>query len=79
MTNLLLTHFHTPNNICIGGPTLAAQAMRAGLVDEIHLFKVPFTIPTIPILPKDNALKLELIDERRFSKNWMYLRYKILP
>ncbi len=70
-------------DICIGGPTLAAQAMRAGLVDEIHLFMVPFTIgngiPTIPILPKDNALKLELIDERRFSKNWMYLRYKILP
>lgn len=68
-------------DLCIGGPTLATQAMRHHLVDEIHLFVVPTTIgnaiPVIPVLPKDIALRLELIEERRFSAGWVYLRYRI--
>ncbi len=31
-------------DVCIGGPTLAAHALRNNLVDEIHLFVVPTTI-----------------------------------
>lgn len=68
-------------DLCIGGPTLATQALRHNLVDEIHLFVVPTTIgngiPVIPVLPKDFALRLELIEESRFSKAWVYLRYGI--
>lgn len=68
-------------DLCIGGPTIAAEAMRNHLVEEIHLFVVPTTIgnaiPVIPVLPKDFVLRLELIEERRFSEGWVYLRYKI--
>lgn len=68
-------------DLCIGGPNLAAQALRNKLVDEIHLFVVPTTIgngiPVIPVLPKDVVLRLELIEERRFSEGWVYLRYRV--
>lgn len=70
------------HDLCIGGPNLATQAMRNHLVDEIHLFVVPTTIgndgPVIPVLPRDLVLRLELLDERRFSEGWVYLRYRIL-
>jgi riboflavin biosynthesis pyrimidine reductase len=68
-------------DLCIGGPTLAAQALRNHIVDEIHLFIVPTTIgnriPVIPVLPKDMTLRLELVEERSFSAGWIYLRYRI--
>ena len=68
-------------DICIGGPTLAAQAIRTNLVDEIQLFVVPTTIgngiPVIPVLPRDIVLRLELIEETRFSEGWVYLRYRV--
>jgi dihydrofolate reductase len=31
-------------DIIVGGPQLAAQAFRAGLVDELHLFVVPIVV-----------------------------------
>lgn len=73
--------FNSEKDLCIGGPSLAAQAIRHQLVDEIHLFIVPTTIgnaiPVLSVLPKDINLKLELLEERRFSKGWVYLRYRI--
>jgi dihydrofolate reductase len=72
---------NSTKDLCIGGPSLAVQAMRHNLVDEIHLFVVPTTIgnsiPTISVLPKDLILRLKLIEERRFSEGWVYLRYGI--
>ncbi|RYZ80144.1 MAG: deaminase, partial [Proteobacteria bacterium] len=69
-------------DLCIGGPTIAAEALRNQLVDEIQLFVVPTTIgsgiPVIPVLPRDPVLRLELIEERRFSEGWVYLRYRVL-
>jgi dihydrofolate reductase len=71
----------SPGDLCVGGPTLAAQAIRAGLVDEIHLFVTPTTIsgafPVIPVFPQNYSIKLDLLDERRFSKGWIYLRYRL--
>jgi dihydrofolate reductase len=71
----------SPADLCVGGPTLAAHAIRAGLVDEVHLFVTPTTIsgafPVIPVFPKDLPIKLDLIEERRFSKGWVYLRYRV--
>lgn len=68
-------------DLCIGGPTLAAQALFNNLIDEIHLFVVPTTIgnaiPVISVLPKDIVLRLELMEDRRFSSSWVYLRYRI--
>jgi dihydrofolate reductase len=66
----------SPLNISVGGPTLAAQAIRAGLVDEYHLLVVPTLLGGgIRVLPSDVRIGLELLDERRFASGWVYLRY----
>ena len=64
-------------DISVGGPELAAQAFRAGLVDELYLFVVPIVVGGGKrSLPNDVRLKLELIDERRFSSGMVYLHYR---
>jgi dihydrofolate reductase len=66
-----------PGDITIAGPTLAAQAIRAGLVDEIHRLVVPFILGGgTPILPDRVRMKLDLVDERRIGSGWVYLRYR---
>jgi dihydrofolate reductase len=63
-------------DISIGGPTLAASAIAAGLVDEIQLFVVPMIVGGgNPALPAGARLPLELRDERRFDNGTVYLRY----
>jgi dihydrofolate reductase len=55
-------------DMAVGGPDLAAQAIEAGLVDELHLFVTPIMVGGGKrSLPKDVRLKLELLDERRFE------------
>jgi dihydrofolate reductase len=64
-------------DISVGGPTLAAQAIRAGLVDEIHLFLAPAVVGGgTRALPDGVRLTLELLDERRFDNGVIYLRYR---
>ena len=64
-------------DMVVGGPELAAQAFKAGLVDELHLFVVPIMVGGGKrSLPNDVRLKLELIDERRFSSDMVYLHYR---
>jgi dihydrofolate reductase len=64
-------------DISIGGPTLAAQAIRAGLVDEIRLFLAPAVVGGgTRALPDDVRSKLELLDERRFDNGTVYLSYR---
>jgi dihydrofolate reductase len=64
-------------DLTVAGPELAAEALRAGLVDEIHLFLNPIVIGAgNPALPDDVRLPLELLDERRFSSGVVYLRYR---
>ena len=63
-------------DISVGGPTLAAQAFVAGLVDEIHLFMAPAVVGAgIGALPDEVRLTLDLLDERRFGNGVIYLRY----
>jgi dihydrofolate reductase len=65
-----------PGDISIGGPTLAAEAFRAGLVGECHLFLHPVAVGGgTPALPRDLRLDLELLDQRRFASGVVYLRY----
>ena len=60
----------------MGGPDLAAQAIRAGLVDELQLFVAPVVVGGgKQSLPDHVRLKLELLDERRFGSGVVYLRY----
>jgi dihydrofolate reductase len=62
----------------VGGPELAAQAFKAGLVDECRLFIAPIVVGGGKRnLPDDVRMKLELLDERRFGSGFMYLRYRI--
>jgi dihydrofolate reductase len=64
-------------DITIGGPDLAAQAIRAGLVDEIHLVVVPVLVGGgLPSLPGNVWLELELLAERRFGNGMVYLHYR---
>jgi dihydrofolate reductase len=61
----------------IGGPNIAAQAFRAGLVDECHLFVTPIVVGDGKrALPSDVRLELELLEERRFGGGMVYLRYR---
>ena len=64
------------SDISIGGPGLAAQAIRAGLVDEFRLFVSPVVVGSgNPSLPDDVRIPLELLDEHRFGNGVVYLRY----
>jgi dihydrofolate reductase len=60
----------------VGGPTLAAVAIEAGLVDELVLFLDPVVVGGGKrALPAGVRLPLELIDERRFDSGVVYVRY----
>ena len=60
----------------IGGPHLAAEAIRAGIVDEFHQFIVPKIIGGGNYwLPKDVKNKLELMDLRKFENGFVHLQY----
>ena len=65
-------------DLTVGGPDLADQAIRAGLVDEFQLFVAPVVIGGgKQSLPNDVRLGLELVDERRFASGVVHLRYRI--
>jgi dihydrofolate reductase len=65
-------------DLTVGGPRLAATALRAGLVDECQLFLAPVVVGGgNPALPDQLRLRLELLDERRFGDGMVYLRYAV--
>jgi len=67
-----------PTDISVGGPELAAQAIRAGLVDALHLFLTPISVGGgKPALPTDARVRLELLDERRFANGTVHLHYAV--
>jgi dihydrofolate reductase len=64
-------------DMSVGGPHLAAQAIKAGLVDECHLFVAPVVVGGgTRFLPDDVHLDLELLDERRFGNGVVHLHYR---
>lgn len=65
-------------DVAIGGPELAAQALRHKLVDEVHLVVSPVLVGGgRSALPDGLRLGLELIDERRFEGGAVYLAYGV--
>lgn len=69
----------TDRNIGIGGATLAAAALRAGLVDECQIFVNPVAVGGgLRYLPDELNLRLDLVDEHRFGNGVVYLRYRCL-
>jgi dihydrofolate reductase len=66
--------------ISIGGPELAAHALRAELIDELRFFIAPAIIGAGKrFLPDRLRLSLELLDERRFKGGFVYLSYRLRP
>jgi len=66
-------------DITVSGPDLAAQAIKAGLVDEYHLIVAPIVVGGGKrALPNNVRLKLELLDERRFGNGVMHLHYRTM-
>ena len=64
-------------DIGVGGADLAAQAIKAGLVDELHLFITPVVVGGgMHALPDNVRLELELLDERRFGSGVVHLHYR---
>jgi dihydrofolate reductase len=64
-------------DLTIGGPQLAGQAIRAGLVDELHLFASPVVVGGgTPALPDGVRWDLALVGERRFGNGVVHLQYR---
>ena len=65
-------------DLAIGGPGLAAEALRAGLVDDVHQFLFPVVVGAgTRALPEGVRLDLELVDERRFAGGVVYLHHRV--
>ena len=65
-------------DLAIGGAELAAQALRAGLVDELHLFLNPVVVGGgTPALPDGLRLDLELLGVRRFGNGVVHLHHRL--
>jgi dihydrofolate reductase len=63
--------------ISVGGPGLAAQAIKAGLVDEYHQFLTPVVVGGGKHwLPGGVFLQLDLMNEHRFKNGAVHLHYR---
>jgi len=68
----------SPDDLEIGGATLAAAALRAGLIDEIALFLSPLVVGGgLRALPQDARIDLELLEQKRFTSGVVYVRYRV--
>ncbi|GGD41846.1 deaminase [Microbacterium faecale] len=66
-------------NVTIDGPTVAAHAIRHGLVDRIDVLLCPVVVGGgLRFLP-DLRLDLDLQHEQRFDNGMVQLRYDVLP
>lgn len=66
-------------DLYVDGPTLAAHALRLGVVDRLHLILCPIVIGTgLAILPSDLRLNLRLDTERRYSNGMVSLQYDVV-
>ena len=66
-----------PHDLSVDGPTLAANAIAAGLVDEYHLFLTTSVVGGGKrFFPDGVRLELELLEERSFPSGLLYARYR---
>jgi dihydrofolate reductase len=64
-------------DLLVGGADLAGQALKAGLVDDLHLFVSPVLVGGgTHALPRHLRLGLSLVDERRFGNGVVHLHYR---
>jgi riboflavin biosynthesis pyrimidine reductase len=64
-------------DLSVGGPNIAAEALRAQLVDEIRLILAPVVAGGgTRALPDGVRLDLELLGERRFGNGFVYVHHR---
>lgn len=65
-------------DLVVGGPHLAAQALAAGLVDELHFFVSPVVVGGgTRALPDGIKLTADLLGERTFANGVVHLGYAV--
>ncbi|MFF7467913.1 dihydrofolate reductase family protein [Streptomyces sp. NPDC008092] len=66
-------------DIAIGGPTLAAEAAAAGLIDEYRIRVYPVLVGGgVPFFPRGERREdLELVETRIFGSRVVYLHYRV--
>jgi dihydrofolate reductase len=65
-------------DVSIGGATLAAEALAAGLVDELNLYLSPVVVGGgTRALPDGVRLDLELLAEHRFGNGVVHLQHRV--
>jgi dihydrofolate reductase len=65
------------HDLTVDGPTLAAQAIRAGLVDEYHLLMTSSVVGGGKrFFPDCVRLDLDLVEHRAFDNGLIYARYQ---
>lgn len=66
------------HDVTVDGPTLAAQALRAGIVDEVQPYLAPVAVGGgLRFWPDGLRLDLDLLEERRFGNGTLWLRYAV--
>lgn len=67
----------SPRDLAISGPTLAAHALRAGMVDVCHILISPVLVGGgLKAFPDDVRLDFKLEEERRFDNGTVFLHYR---
>jgi dihydrofolate reductase len=65
-------------DLSVGGAELAGLALRAGLVDDCHLFINPVMVGGGQrALPSRVRLTLQMVDEHRFDSGVVHLHYRL--
>lgn len=68
----------TVGELTIGGAALAAHAFDAGLVDECRLLIYPVLVGRgTPAFAGRGPVRLDLLEQQRFSNGVVYLRYRV--
>jgi dihydrofolate reductase len=62
----------------VGGPTITAPLLAAGLVDEVRVYVQPVMLGAgLPFFPPlDERIGLELVETRTFGSGVVFLRYR---
>lgn len=70
----------SPSDLTVGGPHVAAEAFKGGLVDEIRLFIAPVIVGAgNRALHAGLRLNLSLLEHRRFAGGFVYVHYLCKP
>jgi dihydrofolate reductase len=65
-------------DLTVGGADLASQALRAGVVDECHLYVWPLALGGGKhALPHNARLDFQLLNERCFRSGVVHLHYRV--